>query len=129
VTPERTSINLVVIRAREPGRLAEFYSRLGLEFLVHRHGRGPEHFSAVVGDVVFEIYPAAGMQGSADAVRLGFRVARLNAVVAKLASAGARILSAPAMSEWGPRAVVEDPEGIRVELTESSGQPLGDRTG
>lgn len=36
----------------------EFFSRMGLPFVKEKHGEGPEHYAAQVGDDVFEIYPS-----------------------------------------------------------------------
>jgi lactoylglutathione lyase len=48
-------LNLVVLRARNAPRLASFYSGLGLKFVRHRHGAGPEHFAGEEGGGIFEI--------------------------------------------------------------------------
>lgn len=41
-----TALNLVVLRSPDIERSVEFYSRLGLHFSPHKHGKGPEHYSA-----------------------------------------------------------------------------------
>ena len=109
-------LNLVVIRAADPDRSAEFYRLLGLTFTKHRHGTGPEHYAAE-GPVVFEIYPRGAGEATA-ATRLGFRVAALNTLIDKLEASGTPILTLPAQTEWGYRAVVADPDGHKVELLE-----------
>ena len=40
--------------------------------------------------------------------------------LAKLVSAGGRLVTAPNDSPWGRRAVIDDPEGHRIELTQSN---------
>jgi len=40
------SLSLIVLRSPDIVRSAAFYSRLGLQFSLQRHGSGPEHFSA-----------------------------------------------------------------------------------
>ncbi len=40
-------------------------------------------------------------------------------VISLVGEAG-RIISPPGLSEWGRRAVIEDPEGYRFELTEGA---------
>jgi len=37
-----TNLNLLVIRAKHPAKLAEFYRCLGLEFLLEQHGTGTD---------------------------------------------------------------------------------------
>ncbi|WP_067171982.1 guanosine polyphosphate pyrophosphohydrolase [Microtetraspora niveoalba] len=64
--------NLLVIYTTRPGECRDFYSSLGMDFRLERHGDGPEHFAAVLPDgTVFEIYPA--LRGrTTGALRLGF---------------------------------------------------------
>jgi lactoylglutathione lyase len=50
--------------------------------------------------------------------RLGFQVSSVDTVVCELKKYGASIVSPPADSEWGRRAIVADPDGHRVELTQ-----------
>lgn len=113
-------LNLLVLRAHDPARLAAFYSRLGLNFVRHRHGSGPEHFASENAGGVFEIYPAREPDGPSRQVRLGFAIADVRQTVAQLSASGVEIVTAPAASPWGLRAVVADPEGHRVELTEAA---------
>lgn len=111
------SLNLVVIRAADLDRSAGFYGGIGLTFERHRHGSGPEHLASQIGEVVFEIYPASETANRKDAVRIGFSVDDVDAVVSTLGETGAKIVSPPGDSPWGRRAVVADPDGHRVELT------------
>lgn len=111
-------LNLVVLRASDPVRIAAFYSELGLEFVRHRHGAGPEHFACEREGSVFEIYPATPHRGQTSGLRIGFEVDDVVAAVTRLSAAGASILSAPGDSPWGLRAVLQDPEGTTMELTE-----------
>ncbi len=111
-------LNLVVIRSWDMERSAQFYAVLGLQLERHRHGSGPEHFASEVEGRVFEIYPRQDETDSTAGARVGFQVVAVDAIVQRLAEEGARVLSAPKSSPWGRRAVVEDPDGHRVELTE-----------
>ena len=49
--------NLLVIRSADVEQAVKFYEALGLTFLKHRHGSGPEHFACEAEGFVFEIYP------------------------------------------------------------------------
>lgn len=118
----RASLNLVVLRATDITRAAEFYSVFGMVFEKHAHGKGPEHFAAELGSTVFELYPQAGEDGSTRNVRIGFQVANADALLPQLEKLGARIVSPPKDSPWGRRAVIDDPFGHRVEITQA-GQP------
>jgi predicted enzyme related to lactoylglutathione lyase len=112
-------LNLVVIRAQDIDRAAEFYGLLGLEFQKHRHGSGPEHYTSEQGGTVFEIYPRQNQAEGSAGIRIGFRVPSIDALIAALEGVGARIVSPPKDSPWGRRAVLDDLDGHRVELTEA----------
>lgn len=110
------ALNLVVVRCSDIARAAAFYSRLGLQFTQHRHGKGPEHYAAELGDGVFELYPMAPDAPSTLGTRVGFSVSSIDDVMAALADFPEAIISAAKDSEWGRRAVLADPDGHRVEL-------------
>lgn len=113
------TLNPAVLRSADMARAVAFYSRLGLQFSQHRHGTGPEHFSAEMAGAVFEIYPAAPNGPSTLGTRIGFRVPSVDAALAALADYPGAVVSPAKSSEWGRRAVVADPDGHRVELLES----------
>lgn len=114
----KPQLNLLVIRSPDIHRLAKFYSLLGLEFSLHAHGNGPEHFAAEMDSFVFEIYPSVKDSHLTSATRFGFRVDSLDQLVESLAEAGAVIVSSPKDSPWGRRAVLRDLDGHTVELVE-----------
>lgn len=111
-------LKLLVIRAHDVDRSAAFYEALGLQFTRHRHGGGPEHLCATVGETVFEIYPAAGTAENTVSTRLGFSVVSLSATLSSLQAMQATVLSEPSETPYGRRAVVKDFEGHKVELYE-----------
>lgn len=107
-------LNLIVLKTRQLAQLRSFYSALGLTFVEEKHGDGPPHLSARVGEVVIELYPLAADARAADATtRLGFSVPNLDEV---LASLGPAVGGGPRETAWGRRAVVRDPDGRKVEL-------------
>ncbi|MBW4580020.1 MAG: VOC family protein [Tildeniella nuda ZEHNDER 1965/U140] len=111
-------LNLVVIRSGNIDQAAMFYQQIGLSFTKHRHGNGLEHFACEGGCVTFEIYPYTPGTVPTTATRLGFQVTSVDTVVCELRKYGASIISPPANSPWGRRAVVADVDGHRVELTQ-----------
>lgn len=111
-------LSLVVIRAQDIDRLASFYSALGFRFAKHRHGKGPEHLRATIGETVFEIYPSNGANESTASTRLGFSVPSLTTALGQLRGLNATVLAEPSETEFGLRAVVKDFEGHKVELYE-----------
>lgn len=114
-----TALNLVVLRSTDLERARSFYEWLGLQFIQHRHGSGPEHLSAELGGCVFELYPQSSDDASTCTTRIGFRVPSLDAVIEALGDFPACVISPPQESPWGRRAVVVDPDGHRVELVEA----------
>ena len=112
-------LNLVVIRSIDIERAAEFYNLLGLTVTRHAHGSGPIHYAAEGNGAVFEIYPASPKSAPTTGTRIGFAVAALDALVEMLEKSGATIVTPPANSEWGRRAVVKDLDGHTVELVEA----------
>ncbi|MDB6105286.1 MAG: hypothetical protein JWO52_5285 [Gammaproteobacteria bacterium] len=112
------ALNLVVIRSPDLERSARFYEALGLRFTKHRHGNGPEHLSCELGSAVLEIYPRTGDSDSTAPVRIGLRVPSVDVALSQLQAIGVVIVSPPKDSPWGRRAVVDDFDGHRVELTQ-----------
>ena len=110
-------IKLIVIRTNALEALVGFYALLGMRFEHHRHGNSPYHYSANIGATVFEIYPLAKGQVEPDRhLRLGFSLTDFDGVVAELVHKGVHFHLAPAPSDFGWMAVVEDPDGRKVEL-------------
>jgi hypothetical protein len=111
------SLNLIVLRAANPGLLASFYTNLGFQFEVEKHGSGPEHLASNAGGSTFEIYPKTTADSDTTAVRLGFRVGSISQILGDLGDK-VDVISSPSRSEWGMRCVLRDPEGHKVELVE-----------
>ncbi|WP_372389037.1 VOC family protein [Xanthomonas axonopodis] len=109
-------LSLLVLKAVDPSALARFYAKLGLTFVQEQHGSGPIHLSCHVGESVFEIYPRSASEMPTSGTRIGFRVP---SVADAISACDAPILMAARPSQWGIRAVIEDPEGHKVELSQS----------
>ncbi len=109
-------VNLLVVRSRDIHRAVKFYQCFGLEFELHSHGRGPLHYAAEIGGLVFEIYPEKEGKSTLG-TRMGFCVKSVDETVARLAEFEVEVLTQPADSKWGRRAVVRDLDGHAVELT------------
>ena len=110
-------LNLIVIYSRNVEKAKHFYSQLGIIFDLEKHGSGPEHYSAKLGSMVFEIYPCHDRTKS-GATRIGFNVSSVDKVVYSLRQFDTTVLTPACDSPWGRRAVVADPDGNRVELTQ-----------
>ena len=114
-----TTLNLVVVFAHNLEAAREFYASLGLTLQPEQHGTGPRHYAETLGAAVFEIYPDRDGERRGK-LRIGFQVASVDGIVQQLRQRQVPILSEPKESAWGRRAVVEDPDGNRVELTQKS---------
>lgn len=119
-------LNLVVLRSSDIHRAAGFYRTFGLEFTLHRHGNGPEHYSTELDGLVFEIYPASPKAGPSTGTRIGFLVEAVEVLIPNLVAEGAQIVTAPTGSEWGRRAVVKDPDGHSIELLSKAAKRSAD---
>ena len=110
-------LSLVVVYARDLEAAHDFYASLGVSLQAEQHGSGPRHYAATLGGTVFEIYPQLSGEHP-GAVRIGFQVASVDGLVQQLRQRQVAVLTEPRDSPWGRRAVVQDPDGNRVELTQ-----------
>jgi len=110
-------LSLLVLRAKDPDALVNFYTAIGVSFVREQHGRGPVHHAADLGGTTLEIYPSAGDADTTVGTRLGLRVASIGETISAL-GAQADVVSSLKDSAFGPRAVLKDPAGHKVELSE-----------
>jgi predicted enzyme related to lactoylglutathione lyase len=115
---DKVQLNLIVLYSQDIERSKAFYETLGLHFTKEQHGSGPEHYSCELGKTVLEIYPLTTERTAAPCTRLGFSVSSIEEITARLAKLGCRLIAGPRESPWGIRAVLQDPDGYRVELIE-----------
>lgn len=93
-------VTLLVLYSPRLEECRRFYENLGLRLTAERHGQGPEHYAAVLGDgAVFELYPA-GPDRQTDALRLGLAIDGATAT--------------PPLPEG--RHLLTDPDGRTVEV-------------
>lgn len=109
-------LNLVVIRSADLDRAEKFYSHLGISFERHRHGKGLDHLASTGFGTVFEIYPLTSSTPSTIGTRIGFSIDAVEKYIDKIPQLGGRVVTPVKDSEWGRRAVIEDPDGHKVEL-------------
>jgi lactoylglutathione lyase len=113
------SLKLLVLKTRQVEQLRSFYHTLGIELTEEQHGIGPVHFAGRVGEVVIEIYPLSEEGTSPDSsTRLGFGVENVAEVVQALQGIGTKIVTLARETVWGLQAVVRDPDGRAVDLTQ-----------
>lgn len=114
-------LNLVVLRCTNIDAAAAFYAQLDLVFEKHAHGSGPEHYASEQEGMVFELYPASEKSPVTKSARIGFVVDDVDACFASVEAGRGVIVSPPADSPWGRRAVVRDIDGHAIELTGKAG--------
>lgn len=112
-------LNLIVIRFGNLEKACRFYAALGIQLQPEQHGNGPHHFSAKFGDVTFELHPLGNLPITI-ATRLGFRVVSVDDAIATAQESGGALVSAAVQTDRGYRAVIADPEGHRIEITQSN---------
>lgn len=110
-------LKLLVIRTPNLQALHEFYMRLGFHFVYHQHGSLPYHYSTTIGPTHLELYPLAKGQTDTDRhLRLGFELERFEEAISELEQNNAIFIKEPMQTDFGFMAVVEDPDGRKVEL-------------
>jgi predicted enzyme related to lactoylglutathione lyase len=115
-------LSLIVLRTSKMEETLAFYKMLGFTFVEEQHGSGPVHYSTQIASSVLEIYPgdaAAPVDRKASgATMLGFSVASVDNVLTSFQTMRSQVISGPKDSQWGRRAVVADPDGRAIELSE-----------
>jgi lactoylglutathione lyase len=107
-------LNLLVLRTDKLDDVKAFYSTFGASFVSERHGSGPNHYSARLGDLVLEIYPTPAGILPDPSLRIGLVVDDLPGALRAIGQA-----VTPRQTQWGMRAVVRDPDGRAVELSQA----------
>ncbi|MCA9109016.1 MAG: VOC family protein [Planctomycetaceae bacterium] len=114
-----SKLNLVVLRVRDLNQSRSFYEALGIVFTDEQHETGPVHLAAELGECVLELYPATSKRPPTVSTQLGFTVTSIEQTLAALLDVSAKVLSAPNDSSEPRRAIVSDPDGHSVHLTET----------
>lgn len=110
-------LKLLVLRTPDLQALHGFYEKLGFHFEYHCHGASPYHYSTTMGNTIIELYPLAKGQAEADSyLRLGFELERFDEVIAELKQLTIPFMSEPVQTDFGFMAVVQDPDGRKIEL-------------
>lgn len=114
------SLNLIVLRFTDLPAAAEFYTSLGFSLVQEQHGNGPQHYSCQLGAVVLELYPAAKLGAVPGNAIFGFNIGSMEQAIKSVELNGGSIISRPASTDLGIRALVSDPGGHRLELVEAN---------
>ncbi len=110
-------LRLLALRTSDTKRLADFYGVLGMKFEYHKHGNGPYHFSASIGETVFEIYPLLKNQLETDkGLRLGIAIDDFERRISTLKNLHVPFLTEPTQTDFGFMAIISDPDERKIEL-------------
>jgi lactoylglutathione lyase len=123
-----TLVASLVLFSGRVRQTAAFYRALGLDLVGSDDG---ERYDVDVGGVRVAVLDAEtavahpGAWREAGSTFPGFWVESLDAVLPDLTRAGAPLLLAHEATPWGCRAVVKDPDGRTVELSQRDHCPTG----
>lgn len=117
------ALSLIVLRCKNLELSYRFYSLLGLQFVQEQHQNGPLHYAASLNGIVFELYPVQQSDLSCEPARLGFAVPSLTDTLQAMQTRGIQMLPVARNAEWYNKAIVLDPDGRKIEITESSNNP------
>ncbi len=116
----RMKLNLVVIYSQQPEALRDFYAALlRRPFVEEKHDEGPVHYSSSLDDIVFEIFSLkkTSQEERHQEPALGFEVPDLETAVAP-EEVQPFVYREPHQREYGRVALLIDPDGRRIILTE-----------
>ena len=110
------NISLLVIRSTKLEESLQFYSQLCLAFQKEKHGKGPVHYSALISDMVFEIYPCREGEEATNN-RLGFRFCKKDPNFTDIEEWAQEIAESSYIDASGTEYyVVVDPDKRKVEV-------------
>ncbi len=104
------ALQLLVLKTHDLEALRRFYEALGILFQPEKHGEGPAHYSAQLGELVLELYPLSKAKPSTPTERLGLQVEHLADFLCSYERE---------VQRRGQVVIVEDPDGRKVELTQA----------
>lgn len=116
-----TQLNAVIINTAKLQDLLSFYQALGLEFTASQVRLGSEIYKTHLGMVEFVLYGIKSKIFEATPpFQLSFQVDDLQKTINKVTALGCCVLLEPFTNpkDGTPRAIVLDPDGHSVELTQ-----------
>jgi lactoylglutathione lyase len=114
---EIVAITLLVLRCSDIERSRLFYESLGLHFVAEKHGSGLTHYSTRIGSLVLELYPETDAE--TRGLRIGFSVVDLPTIMQVIERNGGSSVRV-ALDASPPHAVIRDPDGHWIELTQAT---------
>ena len=111
-------LDLLILRSENIKRLKEFYSSLLMTKFEKHADHGPAHYGAILGEVLIELYPTKKRISNLDSP--GFKVGNIDEVIQRVGNQC--VYREPYQNSYGKFAMLKDPDGRLVHLTET---PVG----
>lgn len=111
-------VTSVALRTKYVGRALEFYQVFGLAFRGEKRGECPVHYTAKMGNMVFEIHPARKSPDSPDLKEDGLTLGICVSSLAEILEALKRLGKMPVSWEEGRSLFVRDPDGRLIKVQE-----------
>lgn len=117
-------LGALILFCHDLQRSLTFYRALGLVLEEEHHDQesaGPKHYACELGELHFALFdgegenPASGFRRT-GATMPGFEVDSLEKIYEAIQELGAKVIEPPSEYPWGPRFLVEDPDGRTVEV-------------
>ena len=115
-------LGALILFANRLSETVAFYRALGVPLVEENHEDGPLHFACELGPVHLAFFE--GTRGETPQYRAGgttmpgLAVPSLDDAWEAMQNLGATIVQPPTDYPWGPRILVEDPDGRTVEVFE-----------
>lgn len=114
--PFASSLAALVLTCKDLEASVRLYRAIGVELKEARHA-GPLHYTASLSGVHLALVAHDGVErGPQSATQLALSVSDLEGALNAARALGASVVQAPAARPFGVSAVVEDPDGRRLEL-------------
>lgn len=117
---DKIELGALILYANRLAETVSFYRALGMPLEEEHHEEGPLHFACELGPTHFAVFE--GSPGTPPALRSGggtmprFAVSSLDHAFQAVKALGAKVVQSPTDYPWGPRMLVEDPDGRTVEV-------------
>ncbi len=108
----------IVLKTHKLEDLRDFYECLGFDFEEEQKGKGPAYLAAEAGEAALEIHPLPEGKVADATTRLGFAVPDVVVCCNAAMNSGWRVENKPNSGPNGLRALLRDPDGRAVELTQ-----------
>lgn len=112
------ALSRLMLKTHKLEELRDFYECLGFDFEEEQKGKAPPYYAAEAGEARLEIHPLPEGIVADATTRLGFTVPDVVVCVSAARNSSGRVENKPNSGPAGLRALLRDPDGRVVELTQ-----------